>query len=95
MAGMTRTVSSVDEASPNSSEIAGPWKIRFGEDDGGTDHRRERGEQDRLEADRVRLDRDFHQCPLRRIDMADGGSLLRTQSTICCVVTAPAVRASS
>ncbi len=27
MAGMTNTVSRVDDASPNSSEIASPWKI--------------------------------------------------------------------
>ena len=53
MAGMTSTVSAVEEARPNSSEIASPWKIGIGEDDGGADHGGERGQQDRLEADRA------------------------------------------
>ena len=65
MAGMTRTVSRVEEARPKRSEMARPWKIGSVEDHRGADHRGERGEQDRLEADRAGFDQHVGQRAVR------------------------------
>ena len=53
MAGMTSSVSAVDEARPNTRLIASPWKIGSVEDERGADHRRRRRQHDRLEPRRA------------------------------------------
>ena len=64
--GMTSTVSSVEEARPNSSEIARPWKIGSVRIDRRADHGGQRGQQDRLEPDGAGLQQHLAQRLRRR-----------------------------